>query len=171
MALINSVATVVRDTGRWVPYESGRTLFLPTLVYFVPRVLWADKPLFTMGREFGETFRLVHILDERTSVAATVPGELYWNFGLPGILIGMAVGGVLVRLLYRRYGEGPALDPVRKAIYIVVLVALVHYGGGIAGQTVMTVRTVLILELFCFVARRMGLLRVEGTGSAVEQAT
>ena len=89
LALVNSVAVVVRDVGRWVPYARGETLFGPTLAFFVPRMLWPDKPTLTMGRDFGETFRVVHILDQTTRIAVTVPGELYWNFDLPGILLGM----------------------------------------------------------------------------------
>ena len=72
LALINSVAVVVRDTPRWVPYANGRTIFLPSLALFVPRVLWPDKPSFELGREFGRTFRVVLVFDDKTSIAATV---------------------------------------------------------------------------------------------------
>jgi len=44
-----------------------------------------------MGRDFGEKFRIVHILDDKTRISLAVPGELYWNFDLPGILVGVAI--------------------------------------------------------------------------------
>jgi hypothetical protein len=158
LALVNSVAIVVRDVGRWVPYARGSTLFGPTLAFFIPRVVWPDKPSLTMGRDFGETFRVVHILDQTTRIAVTVPGELYWNFDLPGILLGMALWGVALRFLYRRYAESGTLDPVLCAIHLVLLVQFVHFGGGLAAQIVAVVRTTLVLEVFCWLGRRTGLL-------------
>jgi hypothetical protein len=161
LALINSVAVVVRDTPRWVPYANGRTIFLPSLAFFVPRVLWADKPQFDLGREFGRTFRMTLVVDDKTSIAATVPGELYWNFDLPGIIVGLAVWGTVIRFFYRRYGFGKEFDPVRRAIHVVLLIQFIHFGGGIAGQGVVVVRTLILLEGFLWLARRTGLLRVE----------
>jgi hypothetical protein len=159
VALINSVAIVIRDVPRWVPYEHGDTLFVPAMAFFVPRFIWPDKPLFMMGRDFGVKFRIVNIFDEKTRIAVTVPGELYWNFDLPGILFGMALWGVVVRLVYRRYAGSVGLDPVRRAIYMLLLIQFVHFGGGIAGQAVGLIRTLILLEVFCWVCRRLGLIQ------------
>jgi len=158
LALINSVAAVVRDVPRWVPYARGETLFLPAVAFFVPRVIWPDKPAFTMGRDFAQTFRVVHILDQETRVSVTVPGELYWNFDIPGVLLGMALWGIALRFLYRRYGEGRGLDPVRRAIHIVLLIHFVHFGGGLAAQGVSVLRIVVLLEVLRWLARRAGVL-------------
>jgi hypothetical protein len=161
MAMINSVAVVLRDVGRWVPYAYGETLFTPALTFFIPRILWPDKPYFTMGREFAETFRVVAILDRDTRVAVTVPGELYWNFDLPGILLGMALWGAVLRFLYRRYGEAVTLDPVRRAIHIVLLIQFVHFGGGLAAQAVSVLRILLVLEAYRWISRQAGLIEVK----------
>jgi hypothetical protein len=164
LALINSVAVVVRDTPRWVPYAEGRTLFMPTIAFFIPRALWPDKPSFTLGREFGETFRVVHILDEKSSIAATVPGELYWNYDIPGIVVGMVLWGAAMRFFYRRYGEARGIDPVRRAIHILLLIQFVHFGGGLAAQSVLLFRTLILLEGYRWLARRMGLVHTEPSG-------
>jgi hypothetical protein len=161
LSMINSVSVVVRDTGRWVPYAYGDTLFLPALAYIIPRAVWPEKPLFSMGRDFGETFRVVHILDPTTNIAATVPGELYWNFGIAGIVFGMALWGLVLRFCYRRYGEGPVTDPVLLAVHMVLLIQFVHFGGGLAAQVVIVVRTLILLEAICWLSRRFGLLRVQ----------
>jgi hypothetical protein len=160
LALVNSVAVVVRDTGRWVPYAEGRTLFMPAMAIFIPRMIWPDKPSFALGREFGETFRIVSVLDEKTSVAATVPGELYWNYDLPGVIMGMALWGAVLRFFYRRYGQAAGLDPVRRAIHIVILIQFVHFGGGLAAQVILLIRTLILLEAFLWIARRAGLIRM-----------
>jgi hypothetical protein len=161
LAMINSVAIVVRDTPRWVPYAYGRTIFLPALALFVPRVIWTDKPSFELGREFGQAYRVILEFDDQTSIAATVPGELYWNFDLPGILIGMAVFGAALRFFYRRYGEGKRLDPVRRATHIVLLIQFIHFGGGLAGHSVMVLRTLILIEAYRWFSRRAGLLRID----------
>ena len=158
LALINSVAAVVRDVPRWVPYAQGGTLFYPAVSLFVPRFLWPDKPKHTLGREFGVTFRVVHILDQKTSISPTVTGELYWNFDIPGVVVGMALWGFLMRVFYRRYGESAVPDPVRHAVHMVLLVLFVHFGAGIAAQVVAVVRTVLLIEAYRWIARRAGLV-------------
>lgn len=165
VALINQVAVVVRDVPRWVPYAKGETIFYPMVAYFVPRLIWPDKPPFLLGREFGVTFRVVNMADKKTSIAATVPGELYWNFDVPGIVVGMAVWGIFLRFLYRRYGSTPGLDPARRAIHIVLLVQFALFSGGIAGHTVPIVRTVILLEVFLWFSRRIGLLRPQLSSS------
>ena len=134
----------------------------------VPRAFWPGKPEFLMRREFAETFRVVHILDQDTRISVTVPGELYWNFDLPGVIVGMALWGLALRFLYRRYGEAVGLDPVRRAIHVVLLIQFAHFGGGFAGQGAAMLRTLILLEAYRWIGRRAGWLRVipRGTGRA-----
>jgi hypothetical protein len=159
MALINSVALLIRDVPRWVPYRSGAEQLISVLGWLTPRALWPDKPVFDQGLVFSRQFRVVNPMT-RTYIATTIPGELYWTFDLPGIVFGMLVGGVWIRLLYRRYaGEGTALNPVRRAMHMVVLTQCAAYGGGLAAEFAMTLRTLLILEVLCWLGRRTGLVR------------
>ncbi len=161
LALVNSMTVVVRDTGRWVPYEMGESIFLPTLTFLIPRVIWPDKPIFVHGRSFGEKFRLIHPLDKRTNIASTIPGELYWNFDIPGVIIGMALWGLLLRWIYRRYGEGGGLDPIRRATFIVFLVSLAHMcEGHIAGHLNGLIRLLVLVEAYRWIARRTEMLEV-----------
>ena len=165
LAMINSVAIVVRDVGRWVPHANGATLFGPAMSAFVPRVFWRDKPWHTLGREFGVTFRIVNAMDDRTSITLTEPGELYWNFGAAGVVAGCLVWGMLLAALYRRYGMGREVDPVRQAVHILVLIHLVHFGGGIVFDLVLLLRTLVIIEAYFWIARRIGWLS-RGAGMA-----
>jgi hypothetical protein len=165
LALANSVAVVMRDVPRWVPYAWGETLFLPLLYMSVPRFLWPEKPYFAMGRQFAETFRVVHVLDQETRVSVTVPGELYWNFDLPGVVLGMALWGLAMRFLYRRYAEAAGLDPVRRAIHVVLLIQFVHFGGGLAGQGAAILRTLVLLEAYRWIGRRAGWVEIVRCGS------
>jgi len=168
LAAVNMLAAVVRDVPRWVPYAKGKTI-IDLLPLFIPRVFWPDKPVFRMGRTFGETFRVVGALDEETNVAVTVPGELYWNFSWPGIVVGMMLLGMLMRWLYRRYAEAApgATAPVRRAIHIVVLISFVHLGGGLAVEIMGILRLLLLLEILRWSSRYLGLLRRVPVGESV----
>jgi hypothetical protein len=161
--MLNSVALVVRDVGRLVPYSYGATLTQP-LILLIPRVLWPDKPINTFGQDFGRLFHVTNYWTRATYVDPTVPGELYWNFGLPGILVGMGLVGVLLRWLYRRYGAGPA-DPCDRAVHILILVQLSEPGGGLSSVVMTCARTVLLIALARWGARRLGLLTPAGEPS------
>ncbi|HKQ63015.1 MAG TPA: hypothetical protein VJS92_17115 [Candidatus Polarisedimenticolaceae bacterium] len=158
VAMINSLAATIRDVGRWVPYANGETLFEPILTYLIPRLIWPDKPLFRMGRDFGETFRLVAVEDRKTNIEVTVEGELYWNFGLGGIVVGMLVWGCAMRLLYRKFGAGDSFDPVRRAVFIAVMLEMIWFGAGIAAQTAAIGRMLVGLAAYTWLARRLGWL-------------
>lgn len=157
LAFINSVAVVIRDVPRWVPYAKGEGIFVPAVVFLVPRVLWKDKPVLE-SRAFAETFRVVHILDRHTRVGATLPGELYWNFGLLGIIVGLGLWGMTLRLLYRRYGDTPGLDPIRRAIHVLMVFQVIHYGA-IAPGAVGMVRTLILLEAMLWIGLQSGLVQ------------
>lgn len=166
MAMINSVAVVVRDTPRWVPFAKGETIFMPTLTYFVPRVLWPDKPIQRTGREFADKFRVTGGLDASTTIASTVVGEMYWNFGLPGVLLGMALMGAMMRWIYRRYGESQALDPLRRALYLLLLLSLLHFDAAVASALVNLVRIILAVEALRWVGRTYGQFRASPASEA-----
>lgn len=159
LALINSVAVVVRDVGRWVPYARGETIVMPFLLVSVPRFIWPDKPVLRLGHGFGDTFRVLNVNDTTTEIAPTLPGELYWNFALPGMLIGMFLWGAAMRFLYRRLAESPHLDPLRRALYIIVLVSLVHFESSLAPTVVGVARMILVVGSLAWVLRKFGLLR------------
>jgi hypothetical protein len=162
LAMINSVAVVVRDTPQWVPYARGSTIFMPAVAGFIPRAFWPDKPIMQSGREFGRTFRVTNYITRATHIGPTITGELYWNFGLIGVIVGMAAIGSIVRMLYRRYGGLGRVSPVALAIHIVLLVEWVHFVGAvIANGGVVILRLVIMLEATRWLARYTGLVTVE----------
>jgi oligosaccharide repeat unit polymerase len=87
---------------RWVNNQQellfGETYFR-TAVNFIPRGLWPDKP-----RSFGtyafDIFYQDVLGESKTGVPTSILGELYWNFHLPGLLVGMLVFGIIIRIIY-----------------------------------------------------------------------
>ena len=81
---------------QYVPYKHGRDLLAIPLA-FVPRAIWPSKPIISTGAEYGVA------LGTLTSVTPFPFGEMYWNFGKAGIIIGMFIWGVVLALLMRLY--------------------------------------------------------------------
>ncbi len=83
---------ILKRTGRTVPYDEGASL-TDALTMMVPRALWAGKP-FNSGIRVERLF-LDNVAgdDLASSPSPTLPGEFYWNFGWPGIVLGMLAAG------------------------------------------------------------------------------
>ncbi len=127
LGMVMSVAAVIRDVGHTVDYERGRTLVLGPISVLIPRVLWPGKPVISLGGEFGQRFHLIHPLDDRTAIAPTLVGELYWNWGVPAVLLGMGVAGISLRWFYEHWGRHAWVDPVRGGFYVSLLVHVMHF--------------------------------------------
>jgi len=93
VSLLGSVQMIVEKTGISVPYQHGYTL-TPILATFVPKVVWSDKPDVPTGQLVNRSF---HVTDsDDVFISPSHLGELYWNFGWWGVVLGMSIiGGIL----------------------------------------------------------------------------
>jgi hypothetical protein len=85
-------------------------------------------------------------------------GELYWNFAVPGVVVGMWLLGMGYRWYYERYGAGTGFDPIRKAIYATLLPIAIVFDGNIAMLVGGFVKALVILFVFVLISRRLGWL-------------
>jgi hypothetical protein len=93
---------------------------------FIPRILWPDKPTVTRGAWF--TIYLGQARTERdvtTSTGLTAIGELYWNFGLPGVVLGMLLIGAFRGFLWRLCGQDVQYSPVRFLLYTSLIFSMI----------------------------------------------
>jgi hypothetical protein len=90
-----------------LPYAYGRTI-ATWFVTPIPRSLWPDRPHASSGVEIGEAI----YGNGRVSVPPGFVGELYWNFGIGGVLVGSLLLGCLMGELHRRFRRWPHGDPV-----------------------------------------------------------
>ena len=85
-------------------YYGGETL--DYLGYaFVPRFLWPEKPLIAKGAWFAIQIGQGYLRRDGSptnSVAMTIPGELYLNFGWTGVFLGCLVFGMLFAVFWTR---------------------------------------------------------------------
>jgi hypothetical protein len=97
----SDIATPTAAYVRWTPvfgYEWGRKI-IQVLVVPIPSSLWRDKYYF-----FG-----VSPIDKYMDVgaAAALFAEFYVSFGAAGVVIGMAVLGLICRRVYDNYKANP----------------------------------------------------------------
>jgi hypothetical protein len=75
---------------------------------FIPRFLWPDKPMMSRGYWFSAYVGVSEYEDEHNSSTAISPaGEMYWNFGIPGVVVGLFIMGGLFGILWRFSGTNP----------------------------------------------------------------
>jgi hypothetical protein len=97
---LSQVGRIVSQEG----YLEGKTL--EYLAYaFVPRVLWPEKPTIAKGSWFALRIGQAYQRPDgsiNNSVNMTIPGELYLNFGWPGVLLGLVAFALLIAVLWSR---------------------------------------------------------------------
>jgi hypothetical protein len=102
-----------------VPFQGGWSLGYIVLSY-VPRIVWADKPDTAAGLWVTENFGGGPGVPSHT--APTWIGELYFNFGWPGITIGMLLVGVYMRTLHEVLFGPKATIPAQMMAVLVLFV-------------------------------------------------
>lgn len=138
------VEIIVARTGRTVPYQEGKTLAI-VLYTFIPRI-FIDKPDTSIGRLVNKEFRISE--SPETYISASQLGELYWNFGWPGVIIGMfVIGGILgaVGTLFN-LAEKPTVSRL-LVVLITIYVLCLRFEGGFGLQYTLWLRYLLIILL------------------------
>ena len=97
-----------------------------TMVYvwyaFIPRLIWPEKPSVTRGAWFATYIGFAKSEEEATtSLGITATGEVYWNYGIPGVIIGMFIIGCLLGQLWRLAGSDPRRQPLRMILYCLIM--------------------------------------------------
>lgn len=95
---IDSLAAVIRGIPVITDFQQGRSLSW-SMKILVPTFVWPDK-----YNELVQDLTPVPLLFgfedfSRGGLSITMPGELYWNFGLFGVVVGMAAVGIFQRLI------------------------------------------------------------------------
>jgi len=123
-ANLDLLADVIRRTPSEVPYWDGTT-YLSLVGAFVPRFLWPDKPTKELGQAFGHRYGYVGVNDTGTAVNLPILVEFYLNFGLIGVVIGMAIVGLIYRLVERAVNT-PGQDDILSLAGIVLMIPLTN---------------------------------------------
>lgn len=105
----------------------GPVLLEGLATIFVPRFLWPDKPLYLPGAWF--TWYLGYADSPETATTSTammLPTELYWMFGITGVVLGMTAIAALYFFVWKFLLRKSA----RGLVPLVALFALLARSGG-----------------------------------------
>ena len=120
----SSVAYIYGDVQR-NGFMNGATMDYVTYA-FVPRFLWPEKPGVTRGRWFTYYLGMADSEEEAvTSIGQTSTGELYWNFGMAGVCLGMTAIGATVGILWRVASARPYEHALKMLLYLSLFFAIV----------------------------------------------
>jgi hypothetical protein len=148
-----NIELLMQHVGSDVPYLDGRSLVAIPMA-FVPRLLVPEKEDLAVGQLFT---RQVLKSDTDTYISISHLGELYWNFGWAGVLLGMLFTGTLLGFI----GAKCSLEGGVSITRLLVLVASVQplclgFGGQMPVSYVIWLRSVAAVGLLNLVfARRV----------------
>ena len=131
-SLLEGALVVYDKVPRQIDYAEGGTFFPSAFLNFIPRLLWADKPMFNPGRIFAQVFWGVGIGElYATNMGIGWIGESYYNFGWFGLGIPLVLGVILrffvVRLdAYSRI-EVTLMPRLYFVLFLVTAIGSFHY--------------------------------------------
>ena len=114
------------------------TLSFRVPVNYIPRAIWNDKPVLTIGSEL----RRVILPSQAGGRDPGLLGQFYADAGLFGILVGAVLFGITLRLLYVTF-ERNSHSPVALLVYALILASVVP--GGIDNNSLWAVSNHLLL--------------------------
>jgi len=118
---LSSLAVVVSNYEKLAPFEEAYGLkdniVNETIIVFIPRFLWPDKPVVADARAYSE----LYFDFGESSFALTLFGDLLRNFGPIGIPLGMMLPGIYFRLIYDTLIKTPQPRFWKKAAYFPLL--------------------------------------------------
>jgi hypothetical protein len=102
--MLATLAIVTSETPEHVPYWDGYTLQdIPW--HLIPRVIVPEKPAHSFGQEFPRRYGLIDYADTGTAYNMPQLVELYINFGIAGVLVGMGLIGGFYSLVSHILGD------------------------------------------------------------------
>jgi hypothetical protein len=140
----DNLAAVMQHVGVDVPYLHGSSLVAIPMA-FVPRILAPDKDSLSVGQLFT---RQIGRSDQDTYISISHLGEMYWNFGWPGIFFGMSLTGIFLGVV----GARASVEQGASMTRIMVLVATVQtmcigFEGEIPNSYVVWMRSIAAIGL------------------------
>lgn len=122
VSLEGPLEPVFRSVGSDTPFLHGSTLV--ALPYaFIPRILLPDKEDVPVGQLYNRTFNHAGS-DDFTYVSFSMLGEFYWNFGWPGVIVGMTLAGLIMGYTGARSNLAEVRSVTRLLIALVTIKAL-----------------------------------------------
>jgi ABC-type glycerol-3-phosphate transport system permease component len=105
-----------------VAFQEGYTIS-PILEAFVPKIIWSQKVRIPVGQFFNKQFRIVE--GDEVYISPSHLGELYWNFGWSGVVLGMAVIGAICGWIGAAYNLAEFQSVTRVLVTVITIKQLI----------------------------------------------
>ena len=162
MSLKGIVEMIVSGTSDQVEFQHGHTL-TPILTAFIPRLIWPSKPDVQAGQLLNKEFRVSEV--EFTYISPSHLGELYWNYGWTGAVLGMLIIGMLLGFLGARFSLSDRVTLARIMVVIATIrLIILGFESSVAAQYVLWIRSMLAIGVLHFLFARQQV----GAASTVE---
>lgn len=138
---LDYLAVITHRVPRYIGYTN--TLWPAIITAFIPRFLWHEKTVLVLGR-----FMVSVILGSPSSTNAPVTniGELYLNFGVIGVPIGMFILGILYQVIYAYFQRiVPLSSSIQGALYLAIFPSMLFLSTGIASFPASIARTTILM--------------------------
>ena len=128
MDSISSLAVIVSNYEALAPYEESygmdNNIVNELSTFFVPRVVWKDKPVSIEPSAYGD----LYFNYPENSFTMTPMGDLLRNFGPIGVPIGMLILGFLIRVIYAALIEGQPFSFWRSTLFFMLITSISYEG-------------------------------------------
>lgn len=149
-----SVEMIVRGTGTTVPFQHGYTL-IPLATSFIPRLIWPDKLDVQTGVLIDKVFHVTGLGE--VYISPSTLGELYWNFGWPGALLGMLLIGLLLGWISSLCDMSKAVSVTRLLILATTIYQVaIRFESTIAAEYAVWIRSLVAILIMHWLFYRRG---------------
>jgi len=126
--IVSTLAVVVSNYQQLKPFEEAygldNNIWVDLTTFFVPRVVWKDKPSASDPRRYSE----LYFNFGGSSFAITPIGDLLRNYGVVGVPIGMLILGIILRFIYCALVDGQKRSVWRLTLYCMILLTVSYEG-------------------------------------------
>lgn len=139
---IDSAVMMLRWVPDYISYQNGGTLY-PLLIGWIPRAIWPNKPALNLG---SYMHNVIIGSSTQSNVGLTLIGEFYLNFNVWGVLVGMFVMGIFVRIIYLYVRNCSAVTTYQVLLYYALYPSLLFsLQSNLGAAVVGIVRTTLVV--------------------------
>ena len=136
---ISKTAHIMDAIPNKIDYQYGYT-FTTILFAWIPRQLWINKPVSNVDNTIG-----MKVFESKTFGSGGVPpgifAELYWNFWIPGVLIGCFLAGKLLKIIQLTFSSS------NKNMIIIYVTVFMLLGIALIGSSFTSVLVGTLMSL------------------------
>src|SRR6478672_12635877 len=126
---VSPLAVVLSNYEALAPYEEAwginNNIYVDTVTFFVPRVVWPDKPVSIDPSKYGD----LYFNYSENSFTITPMGDLLRNFGPIGVPLGMIFLGLMLRIMYASLIEGWKFQFWRATLFYMIFMNAISFEG------------------------------------------